>query len=60
LAAVLGPLAEIGLVMWGASDYAPDASQLWGVAPWLPALYFAAGAVTSGLWNTVAHGHPTR
>jgi hypothetical protein len=49
-AAVLGPLAEIAIVQIGAASYAPDADDLGGVAPWLPFLYFAAGAVASGLW----------
>jgi hypothetical protein len=53
-AAVLGPLAEIGIVAIGAASYAPDASGLAGVAPWLPCLYFAAGAVASGLWRAAA------
>ena len=47
-AAVLGPFAEIVLVELGAASYADDA--LFGVAPWLPCLYFGAGAVASGLW----------
>ena len=51
---MLGPLAEIGVVAIGAASYAPDASGLFGVAPWLPCLYFAAGAVASGLWRTLA------
>jgi hypothetical protein len=53
-AAVLGPLAEIVIVKLGASHYAPDADGLWGVAPWLTCLYFAAGAVGSGLWRVVS------
>jgi len=53
-AALLGPLAEIGIVLIGAARYAPDASGLFGVAPWLPCLYFGAGAVASGLWRVVA------
>ena len=58
-AAVLGPLAEIGIVVLGASRYAADASALAGVAPWLPCLYFGAGAVASGLWQVVMHdGRP--
>jgi hypothetical protein len=48
-AAILGPLAEIGVVAAGASEYTASADDLWGVAPWLPCLYFAAGAVASGL-----------
>jgi hypothetical protein len=50
-AAFLGPLAEIVLVELGAARYADDA--LFGVAPWLPCLYFGAGAVASGLWAAV-------
>jgi hypothetical protein len=49
-AAVAGPLAEIVLVSAGAASYAPGSDGLGGVAPWLPCLYFAAGAVASGLW----------
>jgi len=52
-AAVLGPLAEIGIVAIGAARYAADSDSLLGVAPWLPPLYFAAGAVASGLWKVV-------
>ena len=52
-AAVLGPLAEIAIVAAGASSYASDADELGGVAPWLPSIYFAAGAVASGLWAAV-------
>jgi len=53
VAAVLGPAVEIALVALDAASYAPDADDLAGVAPWLPCLYFAAGAVTSGLWRAV-------
>lgn len=55
VAAVLGPLAEIGIVALGAARYASDSSALAGVAPWLPCLYFGAGAVASGLWRVIAH-----
>jgi hypothetical protein len=47
-AAVLGPAVEILIVALDGASYADDG--LWGVAPWLPCLYFAAGAVASGLW----------
>jgi hypothetical protein len=47
--ALIGPLVEIGVVALGAASYAEDARQLGGVAPTLPPLYFAAGAVASGL-----------
>jgi hypothetical protein len=53
-AAVAGPLAEIVIVAVGASHYAENADGLFGVAPWLPALYFAAGAVAARLWAAVA------
>ena len=52
-AAVAGPLAEIGIVAVGAARYQDGADQLAGVAPWLPCLYFAAGAVASRLWSAV-------
>jgi len=48
-AAVLGPIAEIVLVEVGAARYGIDADGLFGVAVWLPALYFAFGAVVSRL-----------
>jgi hypothetical protein len=53
-AAVAGPLVEIGVVAAGAASYAGDSDGLAGVAPWLPCLYFAAGAVASRLWRAVA------
>jgi hypothetical protein len=49
-AAVAGPAAEAIIVAAGAASYAGDADSLAGVAPWLPCLYFAAGAVASGIW----------
>lgn len=48
-AAVLGPVAEMVVVAIGAAHYASDADALGGVAPWLPCIYFAAGAVASGI-----------
>ena len=53
-AAVLGPLAEVVIVELGAASYAQDVDSLAGVAPWLPAIYFAAGAVASRLWAAIA------
>ena len=52
IAAVLGPAAEIFLVEIDAAAYVTD-DDLFGVAPWLPCLYFAAGAVASGLWAAI-------
>ncbi|HYI35189.1 MAG TPA: hypothetical protein VEX39_01170 [Thermoleophilaceae bacterium] len=49
-AAVMGPLAEIAVVAAGASTYGEGVDGLAGVAPWLPCLYFAAGAVAARLW----------
>ena len=53
-AAIAGPLVEMGIVELGAGSYAEDSDGLGGVAPWLPCLYFAAGAVASRLWAAVA------
>jgi len=55
-AAVAGPLAEIVLVELDAASYAADSDDLGGVAPWLPCLYFAAGAVASGMWRAIEAG----
>jgi hypothetical protein len=53
VAAVVGPLGEIGCVALGAVRYAPGSDGLFGVAPWLPCIYFAAGGVASGLWSSI-------
>ncbi len=53
-AAILGPLVEIVIVEIDAAHYANDVDDLAGVAPWLPCLYFAAGAVTARLWGAIA------
>jgi len=53
IAAIAGPLAEILIVAVGAAEYAPGSDDLAGVAPWLPCLYFAAGAVAFRLWNVL-------
>jgi hypothetical protein len=55
-AAVLGPLAEIAVVAAGASSYGESVDGLAGVAPWLPCLYFAAGAVAARLWAAIRDG----
>jgi hypothetical protein len=54
IAATAGPLAEIAIVEMGAASYAADSDGLLGVAPWLPGLYFAAGAVAWRLWDAVS------
>ena len=53
-AAIAGPLVEMAIVGAGAANYADDSDSLGGVAPWLPWIYFAAGAVASGLWAAIA------
>jgi len=45
LAAVGGPIVEALLAGVGVFRYADDANAFFGVAPWLPALYFAFGVV---------------
>jgi hypothetical protein len=47
LAAVGGPVVEIVLVKAGVFAYAEDASGLFGVGPFLPALYFSFGVVVA-------------
>jgi hypothetical protein len=59
-AAVAGPAVEIAIVKLGAASYAADADGLFGVAPWLPCLYFAAGSVASGLWSALGRELPSR
>lgn len=54
VAAVVGPLAEVVIVGLGASSYAADSDGLFGVGPFLPGLYFAAGAVASGMWSALS------
>jgi hypothetical protein len=58
-AAVLGPLAEALIVEAGAAHYTAGSDGLLGVAEWLPCLYFAAGAVASGLWTAVSGARAT-
>lgn len=50
---VVGPAAEILMVELGASQYLPGHDQLLGVAPWLMPLYFAVGALLSGVWTAL-------
>lgn len=47
--AVVATMAEIALVAHGIYHYAADSNALFGVAPWLPCLFFALGAIASGL-----------
>jgi hypothetical protein len=48
-AAVVGPLAEILIVELDLAEYSDAADSLFGVALWLPALYFAYGVVAARL-----------
>ncbi len=52
-AAILGPIVEMLVAAAGASHYASDSDAYGGVAPWLPCLYFAAGAVASGVMTAL-------
>lgn len=54
LAAVGGPVFEAVLAEFGVFRYAADSNALFNVAPWLPALYFAFGVVTSLLAEIAA------
>jgi hypothetical protein len=47
LAAVVGPAVEALIAAAGLARYADDSDALFGVAPWLPALYFAFGVVAA-------------
>ncbi len=47
LAAVIGPAVEASVAAAGLARYADDSDALFGVAPWLPALYFAFGVVVA-------------
>ncbi len=53
-AAIVGPIAEIVLVKTDVAAYAPTCDGLFGVALWLPALYFAFGVVVSRLIELIA------
>jgi hypothetical protein len=47
IAAVVGPIVEAVIAELGVFRYAYDSDQLFGVGPWLPALYFAFGVVVA-------------
>lgn len=57
-AAVGGPAVEIAIVAADVSAYGPDADGLFGVALWLPALYFAFGVVVSRLAELLTAAGP--
>jgi hypothetical protein len=54
LAAIGGPIVEAVLAGAGLFRYADDSDALFGVAPWLPALYFAFGVVVAVLAEIAA------
>ena len=54
LAAIGGPVVEAVLAKAGLFRYAGDSDALFGVAPWLPALYFAFGVVVALLGEIAA------
>jgi hypothetical protein len=54
VAAVAGPAIEIAVVKADVSEYGANVDGLLGVAPWLPALYFAFGVVVALLAEMAA------
>jgi hypothetical protein len=57
-AAVVGPVAEIVIVDLDLAKYSSDADSLFGVALWLPALYFAFGVVAARLAELLVARRP--
>ncbi len=47
IAGLVGPLVEAVVAGAGLARYADDSDALFGVAPWLPALYFAFGVAVA-------------
>lgn len=47
IAAIVGPIVEAVIAEMGIFRYASDSDQMFGVGPWLPALYFAFGVVVA-------------
>jgi hypothetical protein len=61
VAAIVGVTSEIVLVAAGVFEYSHEIDRLAGVAPWLPALYFAFGVVVARLAELCARqGVPRR
>ncbi|MGB0875850.1 MAG: hypothetical protein ACPGXI_02200 [Mycobacterium sp.] len=54
IAAVVGPVAEIGLLEMGVFAYNPGSDSLIGVGPFLVPLYFAFGVVVALLGELLA------
>ena len=57
LAAVVGPVVEAVIAAAGLARYADDSDPLFGVPPWLPALYFAFGVVVALLAEISSSRH---
>lgn len=51
--AVVGTACEIALSVLDLVHYAGDSATLFGVAAWLPCLYFGAATVASGMWRAI-------
>ncbi|WNG93977.1 DUF2878 family protein [Mycobacterium sp. ITM-2016-00318] len=60
LAAVVGPVVEAVIAAAGLARYADDSDALFGVPPWLPALYFTFGVVVAMLAKIASSRHTTR
>jgi hypothetical protein len=58
VAAIAGPAAEIAIVELDLSRYSDAADSLFGVAIWLPALYFAFGVVVARLAELLVARRP--
>jgi hypothetical protein len=58
VAAVVGPAAEIIIVELDLARYSTSADSLFGVALWLPALYFAFGLVAARLAELLVARRP--
>ena len=56
VAAIVGPVVEIGLVATGVFAYTDGSDGLFGVGPWLVPLYFAFGVVVALLGELAADG----
>ena len=57
-AAIVGPLAEVVIVELELAEYSESSDSLFGVALWLPALYFAFGIVAARLAELLVARRP--
>ncbi|MCA9658334.1 MAG: hypothetical protein KC486_08320 [Myxococcales bacterium] len=58
-AAVLASATELALINLGVFRYLPDSAELFGVAPWLVALYFAAAVAVGALGRRLIPAAPS-